>query len=165
MKTDTKALYLDRLAKQWMLQESFTDNIGLLNGKTGLAVFFFRYARYSGNKLYETFAGDLIDEVLEEINAQTPLNFKDGLCGIGWGFDYLVKNNFLEGDIDEILEDLDNLIFGYDTENCRDTSLETGSEGPEFYRSFRKGTPADNNPFELIVTFGEVSLNIREMFG
>jgi len=164
MENNTKALCLDLLAKHWLLNESFTNNPGLLNGKTGLAIFFFHYARQTGNKLYETFAGDLIDEILDEINIQTPINFKDGLCGIGWGIIYLIHHNFLEGNVDEILKDFDKLIFSYNIETCNDTSFETGSGGIEFYRSIRKGLLADNHPFELIITLGDVSLNLSVVF-
>ena len=164
MEINTKALYLDRLAKQWLLKESFTNNPGLLSGKTGLAIFFFHYARHSGNKLYETFAGDLIDEILDEINVQTSINFKDGLCGIGWGIIYLIRNNFIEGNIDEILKDFDKLIFSYNTETCNDTSFETGSKGIEFYRSFRKCENSGEYPEDLILTFGNIKLNLYQQF-
>ncbi len=160
----TKALYLEELAKQWLLSESFTDNPGLLNGKTGLAIYFFQYARYSGNKKYDTFARDLIDEVAEEINALTPVHFRDGLCGIGWGIIYLIRNHFLEGNIDEILEDIDEAIFNFDIRTCYDTSFETGSDGIVFYRTFRKELFVNSDPFELTLTFGNVSLHINDIF-
>ena len=38
-------------------------------------------------------------------------NFRDGLAGIGWGIEYLLQNNYYEGDSEEILEDVDNVIF------------------------------------------------------
>jgi hypothetical protein len=102
---------LQRIANILLLNASFTDNIGLLNGKTGIAIFFYHYARYTGIKIFEDYAGELIDEIYEEINTNTPVNFADGLPGIGWGIEYLIKNGFVEADSDEALADIDSAIY------------------------------------------------------
>jgi hypothetical protein len=102
---------LQRIANVLLLYASFNDNIGLLNGKMGISIFFYNYARYTGNKVFEDHAGDLIDEIYEEINTNTPVDFANGLTGIGWGIEHLVKNGFLEADTDEVLEELDNIVF------------------------------------------------------
>ncbi len=93
---------LKRIANILLINGSFTDNLGLLNGKMGIAIFFFHYARYC-NKVYEDYAGELVDEIYDEINTNTPVNFADGLTGIGWGIEYLVKNGFVQANIDEAL--------------------------------------------------------------
>src|SRR5450759_41468 len=86
---------LQRIANVLLLNASFIDNLGLLNGKMGIAIFFFHYSRYTGNKAFEDFAGELIDEIYEEISTLTPMNFEDGLTGIGWGIEYLIRHNFV----------------------------------------------------------------------
>lgn len=103
-------LRLQRIANVLLLNASFTDNLGLLNGKMGIAVFFFHYAKYIGNKTYEVYAGELVDEIYEEINLATPVDFANGLTGIGWGIEYLVQNGFVETDTDEALEEIDNRL-------------------------------------------------------
>jgi hypothetical protein len=102
---------LQRIANVLLLNASFTNNIGLLNGKMGIAIFFYHYASYSGNKLYENYAGDLIDEIYKEINVSSSIDFATGLMGIGWGIEYLVRNCFLEADTDEVLMEIDNTVF------------------------------------------------------
>jgi hypothetical protein len=102
---------LQRIANVLLLNASFTDNLGLLNGKMGIAIFFFQYARYTGNKVYKDFAGELIDEIYGEINNSTPLGFANGLMGIGWGIEYLVRNGYLEADTDEALAEIDNAVY------------------------------------------------------
>jgi hypothetical protein len=102
---------LQRIANMLLLNASFTDNLGLLNGKMGIAIFFYQYSRYTKNKIFEDFAGELIDEIYEEINTNTPADFTNGLTGIGWGIEYLVKNGFIEADTDEALSDIDNSIY------------------------------------------------------
>ncbi len=102
---------LRRIANVLLLNASFTDNLGLLNGKMGIAIFFYHYSRYSGNKIFGDYAGELIDEIYEEINTNTPVDFANGLTGIGWGIEYLVKNGFVQADTDEALTDIDNSVY------------------------------------------------------
>jgi hypothetical protein len=89
---------------------SFTNNLGLFNGKMGIAIFMYKYARQIGNEIYEDYAGELIDEIFEEINTSTPVGFENGLTGVGWGIEYLVKNQFIEADTNEVLSEIDNVI-------------------------------------------------------
>lgn len=91
----TADAYLKKIANVLVLNASFTDNPGLLNGKMGIAIFFYHYSRYSDNKNYEEYAGELIDEIYSEINTNTPVNLADGLIGIGWGIEYLVQSGFV----------------------------------------------------------------------
>ena len=102
---------LRRIANFLLLNASFIDNPGLLNGKMGIAVFFFHYFRYTNSKIFEDYAGSLIDEIYEEINTNTPVTFADGLTGIGWGIEYLVHNKFVEADTDEALAEMDSVIY------------------------------------------------------
>jgi len=46
-----------------LLNSSFIDNLGLMHGKTGIAIFFFNLARTTKNQIYEDYAGELIDEI------------------------------------------------------------------------------------------------------
>lgn len=102
---------LRRIANVLLLNASFIDNLGLLNGKMGIAIFFYQYARYTGSKIFEDYAGSLIDEIYEELSLNTPIDFANGLTGIGWGIEYLVRNGFVEADTDEILENIDNTVY------------------------------------------------------
>ncbi|HOU02703.1 MAG TPA: lanthionine synthetase LanC family protein, partial [Bacteroidales bacterium] len=102
---------LRRIANVLLINASFIDNPGLLNGKMGISIFFYRYGRYLDNKIYTDYAGELIDEIYEEIAINTPLNFASGLTGIGWGIEYLVKNKFVDADTDEALADIDNTVY------------------------------------------------------
>lgn len=76
----------------------------------GIAIFFYKYARKLNNNLYNDFANELLDEIYEDVNDMIPIDFKLGLSGIGWGIDYLHYNNFVYGDIDEILLPIDDKI-------------------------------------------------------
>lgn len=94
-----------RIINVLLLNASFIDNLGLMHGKMGIAIYFFHLARETKNQIYENYAGELIDEIYEEITVNTPLDFENGLAGIGWGIEYLVQNGFIDAVADNVLED------------------------------------------------------------
>ncbi len=93
-----------------LLNASFIENLGLMHGKMGISIFFFHLFRKTGNQIYEDYAGELIDEIYEEINNATPLDFENGLAGIGWGIEYLIQNGFVDADADEVLKEFDHKL-------------------------------------------------------
>jgi len=125
----TKDEILARTAKLLMLHGSFIHNLGLMNGKMGIAIFFYHLSRYTNRKIYDDFAGELVDEIYSEIHNHYPSDFLNGLCGIAWGIEYLIQNHFVEADANEILYDLDKMIFEWDVRKINDYTLETGLEG------------------------------------
>ena len=80
---------LQRIANVLILNVSFTDNLGLLNGKMGIAILFYHYARYTKNDIYEEYAGQLINEIYEGITNVSSVDFFNGLTSIGWGIEYM----------------------------------------------------------------------------
>ncbi|WP_165026959.1 hypothetical protein [Dysgonomonas sp. ZJ279] len=136
---------LSRIVRHLVLHGSFMDNLGLLNGKIGLAIFFFHYAQYANKKLYDDFAGELIDQIYDEIHKHYPYNFIDGLCGIVWGIEYLIQKKFVEADADQILIDIDYQILEHDVRRIKDKSLETGLEGIARYVISRTCNRNHNN--------------------
>jgi len=108
-------------------------DLGLYHGKMGIILFFVHYARYTGEDIYDKFAGELLDEIFHEIHDEIPINFESGLCGIGWGIEYLLKNRFMEGNPNEILTDIDQKIMEKDIKRIKDESLKTGLQGIFYY--------------------------------
>jgi hypothetical protein len=140
---------LKRIAQHLLLQESFEEKPGLLNGKMGFAIFFFHYARHTGDLTYEDFAVSLMEEIQEEIHAGTPFCLDEGICGIGWGIEYLVREGFVDGDADFLLEDIDRYIMQINLSGLNDMSLEKGVRGIAGYVCMRyQGKPYSySNPF------------------
>lgn len=87
------------------------SNHGLINGNTGISIFYYHLARKTGISEYEKIADDFLDKAYSNLSSQAPPDFENGLAGIGWGIEYLVQNNFAEGNTDEILEEVDNKVF------------------------------------------------------
>jgi lantibiotic modifying enzyme len=123
-----------------MINGSFADNIGLLAGKMGIVVFFYHYSRYTNDVIYEKFAGELLNEIYEDIHSDTPIGFSDGLCGIAWGILHLIENDFVDADPNEVLKDIDQTIMRQDVRRIADESLDTGLLGIAYYFFQRKNT-------------------------
>lgn len=125
--------YLYRIARHLIVNSSYTDKLGLYDGKMGIVIFFAHFAQYIQKKIYNDYAGKLLDEVYAEIHTETPINFRNGLCGIGWGMEYLLQNNFLEGNSNDVLAGIDEKIMERDPLRICDNSFETGAAGILFY--------------------------------
>lgn len=84
---------------------------GLLVGNVGVSLFLYQVYRKTGQTEFEETADMMLNNILEKQTMLSSTNFRDGLAGIGWGIEYLLQNNYYEGDSEEILEDVDNVIF------------------------------------------------------
>ena len=143
-------ILLKRIVNHQMLYGSFCGDLGVLNGKMGIVLFFFHYARYTKNVLYEDFAAELLEEIYEDVHLDMNIQFLDGLCGIGWGITYLVEQQFVTGDIEELLQDIDRKIMEFAPKRLTDYSLETGLEGIAYYVMGRlKVSPVETKLFSV----------------
>jgi hypothetical protein len=124
---------LSRLSRYLMLHTSHLNNVGLLEGKMGISIFFFQYSAYSKKKLYKQFAEELIREIYKEIHTNLSYHFDDGLSGIAWGMEYLVRNKFVTGDTGMVLSGLDDKVLEWDVRYIKDYSLDKGLEGLAHY--------------------------------
>jgi lantibiotic modifying enzyme len=85
---------------------------GLINGRMGIAIYLYHYARYSGQNTYEELADILLDEVIHFKKSKTQAtNFSGGFSGIAWGLNYLIENKFMETEDNTVLDDLESLFL------------------------------------------------------
>jgi len=133
---------------------------GLFDGKIGIAIAFFLYGRHSHNSVYTDFADELIDGLLTKIDRRTGCGFSAGFSGIGWGIEFLIQNNFVKCDSNQVCKDIDDLVMSADIRRITDLSLETGLEGFLHYIMIRlSGAKSQNNsrPFD--------DLYLRDVYG
>jgi len=107
---------LKDLFRYGILRVEEIENPSVYNGKLGMTIIFYEYSRYSGDMLYEEFADDILDSVLE-LSSDLPFYFSNGLIGICWGITYLLREKFIDGNIDNILFELDEKLSKIDTSN------------------------------------------------
>lgn len=127
----------DECLREWvehlMLYSANAMEPGLYVGKMGLCVCLAECARFFQDKIFVDLAGDLLEDVLETIDSSLPVNFSEGLCGIGWGIEYLLQQECLSGDSDIVLEDFDKQIMITDINRMTDFSIATGLAGIAYY--------------------------------
>ncbi len=106
-----------------------TGNSGIVEGKMAALIWLSRW-----DKENKKHTKELRQSLLEEIKGmvlshQLPFNFRNGLCGIGWGLLYLYSSKLL-CDIDEcLLSQIDADIQTIDVANLSDLSLHYGVVG------------------------------------
>lgn len=123
------AQLLKDIADKEILTSLFMDDYSLMNGQMGATIFFALLSRTTGNHWYEEFADELLGNICNNISLQLPLNFGYGLCGIGWGIEFLKYHGFIGDDTDEILSEIDIAVMERDLRRHRDMSLTTGLGG------------------------------------
>jgi hypothetical protein len=132
---------------------------GLLHGKVGIAVFLCHYASHTQNDMCREFAYDLITEAGEQLHEKSPVNYAYGLSGIGTAIEYLVQNNYMEADTDEILEDIDfilsRFLIDYSSLSSFSQILDTGKYFSYRVHNTRKEKEINRN-MERVMIFIEM---------
>ena len=129
IQSTSKEQQLKQIAEMLLLYGTLTECPGLAHGKMGISIFFFHYARYTGNIIFEEYAFDLIEKIQEQIHVNSPASYEKGIAGIGVGIDYLIRNKFLDAE-DDIFEDFDQkMVCAVMYDPCQDFSLYEGLTG------------------------------------
>ena len=96
-------LIIRKLVDHILLNACSVSSSGLYNGKAGLALALFETARYLQDEYIEEQALNLLQEAL--LSKTDDIGFENGLSGIGYVLLYLIENDFIDADFEE--------IFGY----------------------------------------------------
>jgi len=143
----------EEIIQHLMLQTISLKRNGLLYGKLGIVITFFLCGYYWNNPIYTDFAKELKNSLPNKIDNKIPLDFATGLCGFGWGIEYLVQNHFVDDDSDKICTVIDQRIMIMNLKRITDISLKSGLEGFLHYFLIRlKGEKMRGNsqPFDAI---------------
>ena len=148
-----------------LLQHDVSDS-GLMYGKMGIAVFFFHYERFTGDKLYRDRAIELINNsVQEQIRQQHIVDYANGLAGVGTGVEYLAQNDYIKVDTNNFFRKFDKRIFVATVYGGRtDSSLFTGLSGLGRYLLFRVVGQAANDEHISTLDNKMLLINITDVF-
>src|SRR5690606_21092891 len=112
--TDNSFVKKDLEAIKNQIVTRFVDyeNIGVLSGFCGNAIFLFHYAKFLNDNTVAVKAKELIELSIDSLNKgyRNP-SFCYGICGFAWTLDYLNQNNFLDINTDEYLLQLDSYLY------------------------------------------------------
>ena len=89
-----------------------TTTPNLINGRMGVCIFLYEYARFTGIKEYEDIADEMVDLILKILHKGQDEDNISSLSGIGIGVIYLITHQFLEDTDDhDSLEDVDKYLL------------------------------------------------------
>lgn len=120
---------LEEIANYILYNNSKANTIGLYDGKMGVLYFLYKYSEFSKQKTYKHVADLMLDDVLSSIDENYSINLYSGYCGIGVGLIFLIKDAFVMGDENIVLEEIDNKIEEVDVMNIQDINLLYGLGG------------------------------------
>jgi len=100
---------LQQIANTLYVNVQHVKQYGLLQGKLGIAIFFYHYAQHTGDKSFNDFSDEYIQTIFSTLDKSLPKEFTNGFSGIGWGINYIIKQGFVEAD-DDTLENIDLIM-------------------------------------------------------
>lgn len=106
MISDTLDIFVRQIAKtSYLIPQN-----GLMTGKMGVAILLYRYGRYRNDPEVEEYADRLIELVFQKIGQINEKGFDNGVYGIVWGMNYLIKQGFLQAD-EDIFDEIDTVLL------------------------------------------------------
>jgi len=93
-----------------ILQQDYNkvENIGVLDGSSGIALFHFYYFKLKGQELNADIGVDIISSVIDKINEGFNMpTFCSGVAGAAWVIELLKEEDFIDLDTDDLLSDLE----------------------------------------------------------
>lgn len=121
---------LQRISHILLLNSLLLTEVGLYRGKIGLAITFAELFKYTSEDVFYDYMGNLLDDIFHKThNEELDTSFQSGLSGIGWGIEYLIQNNLVEGESVRVCKEIDSKIMETDPMRICDYTLETGLEG------------------------------------
>lgn len=77
----------------------------------GEVICYFTYYSYANDSYYYSLAENALDNIFLNTSQLTPVTLENGLIGIACGIVYLLKNQWIEGDLNLILSEIDEYII------------------------------------------------------
>lgn len=99
-----------------LLNEDLNNpNWGLMNGLGGMALFLYVYSKIKDDADARKMADKMIKKIWSLKIFKLSNNLYTGISGIGWVFEFLIQNDFLEynKDIEKILTVIDSRVVSY----------------------------------------------------
>ena len=127
---------------------------GLFHGDVGLSLFFYHVEKILKQTQLKEKAEENYKTTIDNLKDFQSIDFENGLTGIGWAIEYLRQNGFIDVDIDETLEFVDNAVFNriVNDENSVNTlDLTIGITGCLFYCISRLESPVNPDSSAFLI--------------
>lgn len=98
--------------KKIINKEYNSNNLGVLTGLSGIALFNFHFSRFANDEESSEIGVKIIRECFDRINNGYEFpTYCSGITGLGWTLEHLAEENFIEFNNDELLSNLDSYLF------------------------------------------------------
>lgn len=144
MENKIENMNLDRAVHQALFRAEATKNIGLFDGRMGMAVLFSKYGFNTNNPLYQEYAEEIINKIMHNLSFKEDIGLATGLAGVGWGILYLVNQGLLNGEFLKYCVKINRCIMYADLRRIEDTTFEYGMAGLTHYFIYGKHTNVKN---------------------
>lgn len=139
--------FVNRYKSNKQLAIGFND-VKFLN--MGEIISYYTYSRYSKNSLYEYKAEKMLDKVLINISSKLPVCLDNGILGFACGVIYLIRNNYVVGEENAVLIDIDEIFFT-NLINCNVSIDSIDWIGWLYYSMLRLSDENSNNQMYILV--------------
>ncbi|MBN7814703.1 glycoside hydrolase family protein [Algoriphagus pacificus] len=159
---------LDEINKLLLVNAKENHVLGLLNGKLGLTIYFYHFAKKNKNHKLQELADHLVGEIFEKSReARLEADFENGLAGIAFGITYLVNNDFVDADLNETLSELDDRIFRFldDQRTNLQANLRNGILGYLIYSLDRLKSSIESGNNSNIYIFKNLTASLINQLG
>lgn len=104
--------YIDILNKKITnMSNSNLTSMGLSCGKMGICIYCYHLAAIEKRREFRNIADAILVDIVDNISEEMTIDVEEGLAGIGLGINYILKEKFVEGNVNELLKDIDDVIF------------------------------------------------------
>lgn len=126
---------ISSIANRLYLKGYDLSKIGVKDGLMGQIVFFFIAGRNLKNKVMESYAEAMLKDLCSSIHNKGTNDFVGELCDVGCALDYLVKEGYAKGEINDILVEFDYFIYQIPLKRmCESTSSTVKRAICEYFR-------------------------------
>lgn len=95
----------------YLVSHDTNQEMNLLSGKGGEMLFLSYYSRYFNSQDSFNSLGSRFEKIIERINSgNDDSTFAGGVCGIVWLLEHLVKEDFIDYDLNQLYEDTDEYL-------------------------------------------------------
>lgn len=145
-----------KLIDYTLLNACSINSSGLYNGKAGIALALFEVARYLQDEYIEEQAFDLLQEAL--VSKTEDISFENGLSGIGYVLLYLIENEFIDADFDELFgEQFEKILVDFEKLKENPNALLNSIRMSYFLTSAQSFRIADNRIDKTIKSIFEAN--------
>jgi len=150
-----------------------TAELNIENGKMGVCLYFFMLAGSLKNEQYQQWAEKILDDIYEQLKKDLYVKSIPNLVQVGIGIDFLLNQKYVEGNINQVLEEMDVALFQKMTSSTNPQILTYRTPGFLYilyylYLRLRKQKPNSNNRFIMeeltIKAFNDVYASLNSTF-